>query len=83
MLDTDPGGRAAHYERKAITMGLFGKKDSRKIREAFNITMTADGKLHEGGKAEVFRVEDECEFEAIRSAEKQHPHMKVAKVVKA
>ncbi len=66
-----------------MTMGLFGKKEKSKSFEAFDITMTADGKLHEDSKAEVFRIEDECEFEAIRSAEKQHPHMKVAKVVKA
>ena len=64
-------------------MGLFSKKRKQRIMEKFDITMSTDGKLHEGSSQEMYRIEDECEFEAIRSAEKQHPHMKVAKVVKA
>ena len=35
-----------------MTMGLFGKKEKSKSFEAFDITMTADGKLHEDSKAE-------------------------------
>ena len=66
-----------------IKMGLFHKSTGPKkanLLSRYKIYMTPSGKLGEDSEATIVELEEECEFTAVRSAEKQHAHLKVAKV---
>ncbi|MBQ6292960.1 MAG: hypothetical protein IJK77_03685 [Lachnospiraceae bacterium] len=61
-------------------MGLFGnkKKNKEPQYQTFRISMNTSGKAADGA-TETLIIREDCEFNAIRAAEKQRPRLKVCK----
>ena len=66
-------------------MGLFHKKEAKQENHLtnFRIYMTPDGKIGENSKPTVVEIKEDCEFNAVWTAERQKTNLKVAKVEKA
>ena len=64
-------------------MGLFGKKKEKKTPQLqeFRIYMNASGRWADGAKKTEI-IQEDCEFSAIRAAEKMNPRLKVCRAEK-